>query len=44
MNGYELGEEVCICGRPAAMSQCRTGTPIDVTHLGRDCPGPPPAY
>lgn len=44
MNGYDIDEEVCVCGKPASMTQCRTGWPLDVSHLGRECPGPPPAY
>ncbi|WP_259781960.1 hypothetical protein [Aestuariispira ectoiniformans] len=44
MNGYNLDDEVCICGKPAAMSHCKTGQPMDLSHLGRQCPGPPPAY
>lgn len=44
MNGYDLGERVCVCGKPAEMTQCKTGQAYDLNHLGRDCPGPPPAY
>ena len=38
MNGYQLGEEVCICGQVAQMTTCKTGTPIEVQHLDRSCP------
>ena len=44
MNGYSLGEDVCVCGGPAVMTRCKVGTPIDIVHLDRECPGPPPAY
>jgi len=44
MNGYSLGEEVCICGEPSLMTPCKTGTALDLVHLDRSCPGPPPAY
>ncbi|RED51250.1 hypothetical protein [Aestuariispira insulae] len=44
MNGYTLGEKVCICGKPATMTRCLVGVPIDLVHLDRDCPGLPPAF
>lgn len=39
MTGYRLGETVCVCGLEAQMSFCQQGTVIEVTHLGRTCPG-----
>ena len=44
LNGYSNGERVCLCGKPALMTRCTTGTPIDVEHFDRECPGPPLAY
>ena len=44
MNGYSLGERVCICGTAALMTTCKTGQPLDLVHLDRECPGPPDAY
>ena len=44
MNGYSNDETVCLCGKPALMTRCSTGTPIDVEHFDRECPGPPLAY
>ena len=38
MNGYQLGEEVCVCGQVAQMTTCKTGTPIEIMHLSRTCP------
>jgi hypothetical protein len=41
MQGYRLGEDVCVCGPPAEMSFCQQGTVLEVRHLGRRCPAPP---
>ncbi|MAO90000.1 MAG: hypothetical protein CMM78_10325 [Rhodospirillaceae bacterium] len=38
MTGYNLGDEVCLCGPQAQMSFCAQGTVVDVTYLGRTCP------
>ncbi len=38
MNGYELGDEVCICGAAAQMSRCKVGAALDLTHMDRKCP------
>lgn len=40
MNGYALGEEICVCGKAAQMTTCKTGVVIDVMHLDRTCPAP----
>jgi hypothetical protein len=40
--GFEIGDEVCVCGAVADVSFCMQGTTITVTHISPGKGGCPP--
>lgn len=41
-DGFEVGDEVCVCGSVAEVSFCMQGTTIAVTHISSGKQGCPP--